>query len=70
MGLGHRPGHRLGHLVNVPPSTGNSDSEVGRLKQAASRWLARNDQSIKKNKRIARLRKKRAARQTRIHRLR
>ncbi len=56
--------------MNVPPNTGTSDREVGRLKQAASRWLARHDPSIKREKKIAGFRKQRAARQTRVHRLR
>jgi hypothetical protein len=56
--------------VNVPPNTGKSDRDLGQLRQAAARWLTRNDPDIEKNKRIAKLRKQRAARQTRVHRLR
>ncbi len=56
--------------MNVRPNQETPPAEIGRLKKAAARWLQRNDPNIKKNKRIAKLRKQRAARQTRVHRIR
>jgi hypothetical protein len=53
---------------NIAPTPRASDpAQIKRLNKAATRWLERND---KKTKRIAKLRKQRAARQTRVHRLR
>jgi hypothetical protein len=57
-------------LQRKAPDPITSDRQIARLKNAAERWLQRNDPNAKKNKRIAKLRKQRAARQTRIHRRR
>jgi hypothetical protein len=66
--LSERPTTEFGK--NIPPVARASDPrEIGKLKQSAARWLARNDPDFKKNKRIAKLRKKRAVRKTRVHRL-
>lgn len=57
--------------MNIEPTPRASDSrEIGKLKRAAATWLARNDPDHKKQKAVAKLRRKRAAKQTRIHRLR
>jgi len=55
--------------MNVGPNHQTPPDEIARRNRAATRWLARNDPNHKKNKRIAKLRKHRAARQTRVHRL-
>jgi hypothetical protein len=55
--------------VNIDPNPRASDpAEIGRLKKAAARWLAKNDPNHKKHKAVAKLRRQRAARKTRIHR--
>ena len=46
--------------MNIPPNTGKSDREIGRLKQSATRWLERNDKQAKKDRKAAK-RKDRAA---------
>lgn len=66
--MNERPTTAFGKNI-VPVARASDPREIGKLKQSAARWLSRNDPDVKKNKRIAKLRRQRAARQTRIHRL-
>jgi hypothetical protein len=48
---------------NVPPNTGKTDREVGRLKQAASRWLERNDKQARRVRKPRKLQDRKDAEQ-------
>lgn len=49
--------------MNIPPNRGTTPSEIGRLKQSATRWLERNDKQAKQERKAAKRRDRAAAEQ-------
>jgi hypothetical protein len=63
------PIQSLGKNIAHTPRA-SDPAEIKRLNKAATRWLERNDKPSKTKQLIDRKRKERAARSTRVHRIR